>query len=79
MRVWTFNSHNGKKISNIWVHLWLGCYNKNHDTHLSCVLSPKARIWQNKNIILNNEMGYVFLGFQPINVVMNDSNQLNKF
>jgi hypothetical protein len=24
-------------------------------------------------------MGYVFLGFQPINVVMNDSNQLNKF
>jgi len=31
------------------------------------------------NIILNNEMGYVFLGFQPINVIMNDSNQLNIF
>jgi hypothetical protein len=23
--------------------------------------------------------GYVCLGFQPINVIMNDSNQLNKF
>jgi hypothetical protein len=23
--------------------------------------------------------GYVSLGFQPINVIMNDSNQLNKF
>jgi hypothetical protein len=31
------------------------------------------------NVILNNEKGYAFLGFQPINVIMNDSNQLNKF
>jgi hypothetical protein len=23
--------------------------------------------------------GYVYLSFQPINVIMNDSNQLNKF
>jgi hypothetical protein len=31
------------------------------------------------NVMLNNEREYVSLGFQPINVVMNDSNQLNKF
>ncbi len=28
--------------------------------------------------MLNNERGYVCLGFQPKSVIMNDSNQLNK-
>jgi hypothetical protein len=28
--------------------------------------------------MLNNEEGYVCLGFQLINVIMNNSNQLNK-
>jgi hypothetical protein len=31
------------------------------------------------NIMLNNEKGYVFLGFQSINIVINDSNQPNFF
>ncbi len=45
-----------------------------------CLVSSNLKQELSKiNIILNNEKGYVFLGFQPINVVMNDSNQLNKF
>ncbi len=38
------------------VHSWLGYHNRNHDTHLSSVLSPKAKTWQNECFeILNNE------------------------
>jgi hypothetical protein len=45
-----------------------------------CLVSKVLKQGLSKiNIILNNEKEYVFLNFQPINVVMNDSNQLNKF
>ncbi len=42
----------------LWVQSRLGYNNKNHDTHLSCVMSPKLRTYQNEcSKMLNNERG----------------------
>jgi len=38
--------------------IMVGDYNRNHDTHLSCVLNPKLRTYQNEcSKMLNNERG----------------------
>jgi hypothetical protein len=58
------------------VHSLLGYHNRNHDTLLSYVLSLGAKwmFWDVKQW-----KGDMYLGFQPLSVIMHDSNQLNKF
>ncbi len=63
------------------MHSWLGHHNRYHDTQLSCVLNPKARIKQNeRSEMLNNERGIYRFRLSTNRTYYNeDSNQLNKF
>ncbi len=57
----------------------MGYNNKNHDTHLFCVLNLKLMTYENECFkMLNNERGICMFRLSTNKCIMIDSNQLNK-